>query len=193
MHGVGTVKKRGAKRKVKFIESHLLLPEQVAHYMTPLYVSLPLLPRGEYTADHANKLAQMINLMVTDAFGRHKDILQVAEIAGEILTAMRGRVAAGKSWNCTVEERDTLSECIVIFDNHMRSWTTARLMTNAATVDANNLLAKERGGKLFDRVETLKSDTKAVEAIAQAVRDNYTAAKAALVPAQDKNYFRRFR
>lgn len=54
------MRKKGARRKA-VLKSYLLLPEQVARYITPLRMSLELLPLGLFSKDHANHVAMIIN------------------------------------------------------------------------------------------------------------------------------------
>lgn len=163
MRGVGVVRKQGAKRKAG-VSGYLLLPQQVAQYVTPLHVALELLPLGLFNKDHANSLAQVINLMSVDSAARNKIVYSAANACADILSSMFERVQHGKSWNVTAEERAQLRGYILIFDRALRTWTSQRLLTNAVTVDLHNSLAKDRGGKLLDRLPLTESEMAEVEA-----------------------------
>ena len=145
------MRKQGAKRKAG-VSGYLLLPHQVAKYVMPLHVALELLPLGLFNKDHANSLAQVINLMSVDSAAKNKIVYSAANACADILSSMFERVQHGKSWNVTAEERAQLRGYILIFDRALRTWTSQRLLANAVTVDLHNSLAKDRGGKLLDRV-----------------------------------------
>ena len=146
------MRKKGARRTAA-MPSYLLLPEQVARYITPLRMSLELLPLGLFSKDHANHVAMCINLVAVDSAGKGNGMWQIADEAGTVLTAMYERHKAGKAWNCTADERKTLMGCINKFDRYMRGWTSARLIAAAATVVEIDEREKAKGGKFLDRVE----------------------------------------
>jgi len=98
------VRKQGAKRKAG-VSGYLLLPHQVAKYVMPLHVALELLPLGLFNKDHANSLAQVINLMSVDSAAKNKIVYSAANACADILSSMFERVQHGKSWNVTAEER----------------------------------------------------------------------------------------
>lgn len=179
------MRKQGAKRKQR-ISGYLLLPHQVAQYMTPLHVALELLPLGLFNKDHANHLAKIINLISVDSAARDTAGYAAANACAGILTAMFERVKAGKSWNVTTEERARLREYILIFDRSIRTWTSSRMLVNASTVDAHNALAKKRGGALLDRVPLTDQEMAEVEAW---VKANVPALTAHL-PKQSTAHFR---
>ena len=157
------MKKQGAKRKAS-VSGYLLLPHQVAKYVMPLHVALELLPLGLFNKDHANSLAQVINLMSVDSAARNSIVYSAANACADILSSMFERVQHGKSWNVTAEERAQLRGYILIFDRALRTWTSQRLLANAVTVDLHNSLAKDRGGKLLDRLPLTESEMAEVEA-----------------------------
>lgn len=156
------MRKQGAKRRQK-TSGYLLLPHQVAEYVTPLHIALELLPLGLFNKDHANNLAKIINLITVDTVNKDVKVYAAANACADILSAMFERVQAGKSWNVTTEERARLREYILIFDRSMRTWTSNRLLINATTVDAHNAIAKKRGGNLLDRVPLTDSEMQEVE------------------------------
>lgn len=168
------MKKQGAKRRQK-TSGYLLLPHQIAEYVTPLHIAIELLPLGLFNKDHANKLAQVINLITVDSLNKDAKVYAAANACADILTAMFERVQAGKSWNVTTEERARLREYILIFDRSMRTWTSNRLLINATTVDAHNAIAKKRGGNLLDRVPLTDSEMQEVEAWVRANVPSLTA------------------
>jgi hypothetical protein len=104
LYGVGTVKKQGAKRKAG-VSGYLLLPHQVAKYVMPLHVALELLPLGLFNKDHANSLAQVINLMSVDSATSSRAVYVAANACADVLAGMFERVQQGKAWNVTAEER----------------------------------------------------------------------------------------
>lgn len=157
------MRKQGAKRKAG-VSGYLLLPQQVAKYVMPLHVALELLPLGLFNKDHANSLAQVINLMSVDSAAKNKIVYSAANACADILSSMFERVQQGKSWNVTTEERARLRAYILIFDRALRTWTSQRLLTNAITVDLHNALAKGRGGALLDRVPLTKEELAEVNA-----------------------------
>lgn len=156
------MRKQGAKRKAS-MSGYLLLPHQVAQYVTPLHVSLELLPLGLFNKDHANGLARIISLMSVDSATNNKAVYMAANACADILSIMFERVKAGKSWNVTTEEREKLRNYILIFDRALRTWTSHRLLINAATVDAHNEVAKNRGGKLLDRLPLTENEMAEVD------------------------------
>lgn len=157
------MRKQGAKRKAT-LSGHLLLPHQVAQYVTPLHISLELLPLGLFNRDHANKLAQVVNLITVDSLNTNPVVYAAANTCADILSTMFERVKAGKSWNVTADEREKLRNHILIFDRALRTWTSHRLLINAATVDAHNAVAKNRGGKLLDRLPLTEKEMAEVDA-----------------------------
>lgn len=156
------MRKQGARRK-NTLSGHLLLPHQVAQYVTPLHISLELLPLGLFNKDHANKLAQVVNLITVDSLNANPAVYAAANACADILSTMFERVKAGKSWNVTTEEREKLRNYILIFDRALRTWTSHRLLINAATVDAHNAVAKNRGGKLLDRLPLTEAEMAEVD------------------------------
>lgn len=151
------MRKQGAKRKAG-VSGYLLLPHQVAKYVMPLHVALELLPLGLFNKDHANGLAQIINLMSVDSATNNRAVYVAANACADVLTSMFERVQQGKAWSVTAEERTQLREYILIFDKALRTWTSQRLLTNAVTVDLHNARAKDKGGKLLDRVPLTKEE-----------------------------------
>lgn len=145
------MRKRGARRQLR-LPGYLLLPQQVAIYVTPMHMALELLPLGLFTRDHANHLAMVINLVAVDAAGTGNGMWAIAQRAGDVIVAMHDRVRAGAAWNTTSDERRTLCGCIVRIDHYLRTWTSARMLIASATVDEHNAEAKARGGEFLDRV-----------------------------------------
>ena len=131
-----------------------LLDEAAIHKMlTPLHMSVELLPLGLFTEDHAWMIAKLINLMAVDSAGKGNGLWQVADSVGQVLIAMQERVEAGKSWNVTATERETLVENIMKMDKHFRTWTVRRFNINAMAVNEINNRAKAEGYKRGQRVE----------------------------------------
>ena len=131
-----------------------LLDEAAIHKMlTPLHMSVELLPLGLFTEDHAGMIAKLINLMAVDSAGKGNGLWQVADSVGQVLIAMQSRVEAGKSWNVTATERETLVENIMKMDKHFRTWTVRRFNINAMAVNEINNRAKAEGYKRGQRVE----------------------------------------
>ena len=71
------MRKQGAKRKAG-VSGYLLLPHQVAKYVTPLHIALELLPLGLFNKDHANGLARIINLMSVDSLNTNPAVYAAA-------------------------------------------------------------------------------------------------------------------
>ena len=131
-----------------------LLDEAAIHkILTPLHMSVELLPLGLFTEDHAEMIAKLINLMAVDSAGKGNGMWQVADSVGQVLIAMQERVEAGKSWNVTAQERETLVENIMKMDKHLRTWTVRRFNINAIAVNEINNRAKAEGYKRGQRVE----------------------------------------
>ena len=131
-----------------------LLDEAAIHKMlTPLHMSVELLPLGLFTEDHAETLAKLVNLVAVDSAGKGNGMWQVADAVGQVLIAMQERVEAGKSWNVTATERETLVENIMKMDKHFRTWTVRRFNINAMAVNEINNRAKAEGYKRGQRVE----------------------------------------
>ena len=131
-----------------------LLDEAAIHKMlTPLHMSVELLPLGLFTEDHAGMIAKLINLMAVDSAGKGNGLWQVADSVGQVLIAMQERVEAGKSWNVTATERETLVENIMKMDKHFRTWTVRRFNINAMAVNEINNRAKAEGYERGQRVE----------------------------------------
>lgn len=140
-------------RRKKRLSGYLLLPEQVAKYVTPMHMGLELLPLGLFTKAHADHLAMVINLVASDAASRGNGVWKIADQAGTVLTRMFERVKDGRSWNVTSEERESLKDAMVKIDRYLRTWTSSRLMTAAGTVDEINRKAKAEGRGFLERVE----------------------------------------
>ena len=131
-----------------------LLDEAAIHKMlTPLHMAIELLPLGLFTQDHAEMIAKLINLMAVDSAGKGNGMWQVADSVGQVLIAMQERVEAGKSWNVTAQERETLVENVMKMDKHLRTWTVRRFNINAIAVNEINNRAKAEGYKRGQRVE----------------------------------------
>jgi len=131
-----------------------LLDEATVHKMlTPLHMSVELLPLGLFTEDHAEMIAKLINLMAVDSAGKGNGMWQIADAVGQVLITMQSRVDEGKSWNVTAQERETLVENIMRMDKHFRTWTVRRFNINAMAVNEINNRAKAEGYKRGQRVE----------------------------------------
>lgn len=116
----------------------------------PLHTALTLLPLGLFSRAHADHLAKMINIVFVDASDKDDVAVAMARRAGTVLTTMFKRVKEGKSWNTTVDERDTLKASIVEIDRFVRRMTTNRLAIAAATIDRLNMEAVAKGYKFLD-------------------------------------------
>ena len=131
-----------------------LLDESAIHKMlTPLHMSVELLPLGLFTEDHAEMIAKLINLVAVDSAGKGNGMWQIADAVGQVLLAMQARVDEGKSWNVTATERETLVENVMKMDKHLRTWTVRRFNINAMAVNEINNRAKAQGAKRGQRVE----------------------------------------
>ena len=131
-----------------------LLDEAAIHKMlTPLHMSVELLPLGLFTEDHAEMIAKLINLMAVDSAGKGNGMWQIADAVGQVLIVMQARVDEGKSWNVTAQERETMIENVMKMDKHLRTWTVRRFNINAMAVNEINNRAKAEGYKRGQRVE----------------------------------------
>lgn len=131
-----------------------LLDEASIHKMlTPLHMSVELLPLGLFTEDHAETLAKLVNLVAVDSAGKGNGMWQVVDAVGQVLLAMQARVDEGKSWNVTAQEREALVENVMRMDKHFRTWTVRRFNINAIAVNEINARAKAQGAKRGQRVE----------------------------------------
>ena len=130
-----------------------LSQEAIGRILTPLHMSIKLLPLGLFTKDHAEHVAKIVNLVAADSAGRGDGAWQVADRVGTVLIAMKARADAGKAWNCTTEEREILIENIMKMDRYLRAWTNRRFTQAAMTVDRINAAARAAGGKFMERVE----------------------------------------
>jgi len=130
--------------------SHLLLPHQVAKYLTPMHMALELLPLGLFNRDHATHLARMVNLVSMDTAENNEDMNAIALELGAILRKMFERAEAKGSWNTTADERKQLMRCTTIIDRFFRTWTSKRLEDNAARVDKINAYRLAQGEKFMD-------------------------------------------
>ena len=131
-----------------------LLDEAAIHKMlTPLHMSVEMLPLGLFTEDHAETLAKLVNLVAVDSAGKGNGMWQVADAVGQVLLAMQARVDEGKSWNVTAQEREALVENVMRMDKHFRTWTVRRFNINAIAVNEINARAKAQGVKRGQRVE----------------------------------------
>lgn len=141
-------------RKVHPILNNALLSEQsIQRLLTPLHMSVELLPLGLFTKDHAEHVLKIVNLVSADSASRGNGMWNVADTVGAVLMDMKARVDEGKSWNCTAVERRTLVENILKMDKYLRTWTNKRLSIAAITVDNINAQAKKEGKVFMDRVE----------------------------------------
>ena len=88
-----------------------------------------------------------------DSASKGNGMWEVADEAGQILLAMKARVDAGKSWNCTVAERERLTACILKMDRYMRAWTNRRFTAAAIKVDTINRRRIAEGAKFLERTD----------------------------------------
>lgn len=140
-------------KRQRRLSGYLLLPEQVAQYVTPMHMALELLPLGLFTRAHADHLGKVINLVAADSARRGNGLWHVADQAGQVLTRMFERVKDGRAWNVTADERAALKDAMVKMDRYLRTWTSTRLLTAATTVDEINTRARAEGRGFLDRVE----------------------------------------
>jgi len=140
---------RWGRRINPVLTGALLDQAAIGRILTPLHMSVKLLPLGLFTKAHAEHIAKIVNLVAADSAGRGDGAWQVADRVGTVLVAMKARADAGKAWNCTTEEREILIENITKMDRYLR-----RRFTQAAmTVDRINAEARAAGGKFMERVE----------------------------------------
>ena len=144
---------RWGKRINPMMTGALLSAEAVNTLLMPLHMAVELLPLGLFTKEHAEHVAKLVNLVAADSAGRGDGAWTAADEVGSVLVAMKRRADAGKAWNCTAEERETLVTNIMKMDKYMRAWTNRRFTCAAITVDRINAKAKATGGKFLDRVE----------------------------------------
>jgi len=131
----------------------LMSEKSLSKILTPLHVSVELLPLGLFNKDHAESVLKVINLVSADSASRGNGMWQVADEVGLIILSMKRRVDEGKAWNCTVDERQRLIHGIVKMDRYMRTWTNKRFTVAAITVDRTNSEARSQGKVFMDRVE----------------------------------------
>ena len=144
---------RWGKRINPAAAATLLDEAAISKMLTPLHMSVELLPLGLFNQDHAEMIAKLINLMAVDSAGKGNGMWQVADAVGQVLIAMQDRVEAGKSWNVTAAEREVMIENIMKMDKYLRSWTVRRFNINAIAVNEINARAKAQGAKRGQRVE----------------------------------------
>jgi len=91
--------------------------KQVASLLMPIHMAIELLPLGLYTKEHAHDLAAFLTItqVAADLCGA-RQIVSHGSDAADVLLAMRDRVAAGKGWNVTTDERERLMRAIVAID-----------------------------------------------------------------------------
>ena len=122
-------------RKVHPILNNALLSEQsIQRLLTPLHMSVELLPLGLFTKDHAEHVLKIDNLVSADSASRGNGMWNVADTVGAV-------------------ERRTLVENILKMDKYLRTWTNRRLSIAAVTVDNINAQAKKEGKVFMDRIE----------------------------------------
>lgn len=106
---------------------HVLTPKQVEDLVIPIHIAIELLPLGLYTEQHAYDLAAFLNVAQFAANDAGRDDIHAATVSGvHVLMAMRDRVRAGKVWNVTMSERDTLMRTVTILDRWYRTQTNTR-------------------------------------------------------------------
>lgn len=141
-------------KRINPMTAPALLSERTMQLMlTPLHMAVELLPLGHFGREHADHVAKIINVVAMDPASKGNGMLEVADEAGQILLAMKARVDAGKSWNCTAAERERLTACILKMDKYMRTWTNRRFTIAAMTVDAINRRRIAEGAKFLERTD----------------------------------------
>lgn len=143
---------RWGKKVNVMMTASLLSQEAINRLLTPLHMSVELLPLGLFTKDHAEHVAKIVNLVAVDSSSKDNGFWQIADEVGQVLLAMKRRVDEGKSWNCTAEEKESLIKNITKMDKYIRSWTNRRFTIAAISVDRISQEAKAKGGKFLDRV-----------------------------------------
>lgn len=131
----------------------LMSEKSLSKVLTPLHVSVELLPLGLFNKDHAESVLKVVNLVAADSASRGNGMWQVADEVGMIILSMKRRVDEGKAWNCTGDQRQRLIHGIVKMDRYMRTWTNKRFTVAAVTVDRTNSEARSKGKVFMDRVE----------------------------------------
>lgn len=144
-------------KRVKRIPGHMLIESQVQQIVTPLHISLTLLPLGLFTKAHADQLAKIINIVFVSS-EETKIAHKAANDAGDVLCSMFERVNSGKSWNVSTEERNVLMKSIVHIDHHVRRMTTSALKIAVVTVDTINAEAKAKGYGFLDKAPVVSSN-----------------------------------
>lgn len=118
-----------AKHKIdrNLYAGHIMTPSQVQELITPIHMAIELLPLGLFNAQHGHDLAAFLNVATLAARDAGRtDIHDVAQEGVEVLLTMRDRVRAGKSWNVTTDERETLTRVVMTLDRWHRTQTTTR-------------------------------------------------------------------
>lgn len=106
---------------------HVLTPHQVEQIMMPIHVALSLLPLGLFTAKHGHDLAAFLNVCQIAAKDAGRDDIHDLAVEGaNVLLAMRYHVRAGKAWNVTTPERETLTRAVMTLDRWNRTQTSTR-------------------------------------------------------------------
>lgn len=106
---------------------HVLTPYQVQQLVMPIHMALELLPLGLFDAQHGHSLAAFLNVAQVAARDAGRgDIHDLAVEGAEVLLAMRRRVNAGKAWNVTTTERETLTRCVMVMDRWYRTQSSSR-------------------------------------------------------------------
>lgn len=144
---------RWGKRINPAAAATLLNEAAINKMLTPLHMSVELLPLGLFTEDHAETIAKLVNLVAVDSAGKGNGMWQIADAIGQVLLSMQARVEQGKAWNVTVDERASLVENVMKLDKYLRTWTVRRFNINAMAVNEINNRAKAQGAKRGQRVE----------------------------------------
>ena len=122
------MRKRGAKRRHIDPRAGILMPHQTRNLLMPIHMALELLPLGLFTEEHGHDLAAFLNVIsIASAHASDNLAHAAAQDAAAVLVHMRERTKAGKSWNVTSEERQSLMSSIIKCDHFMRRQPGSRI------------------------------------------------------------------
>ena len=126
---------------------------QVARLLTPVHAAIELLPLGLYTIEHAHDLAAFLTIAQLAAEASNRpDVVTHGADAALVLLAMRDRVAAGKSWNVTADERERLMRGVVAIDHWFHEVPLVRWQQAVAKAYRIADRAKARGAAPLEMI-----------------------------------------
>lgn len=127
---------------------------QQTDMLLPIRMSIQLLPRGEFSEEHAHNLAAFLTTVQVMAKDMHRpEIVAHGAAAAEVLLAMKERVDQGKSWNVTADERDTLLVALEPLDTWSKQRTDKQWSSALRRAMALCDKAAARGQKLLTIIE----------------------------------------